>query len=235
MSAPLPDRPAAAAPTEGIYRFSVAHFLVALVVMLLTVPFIGDSTHGRLIEAGLMSVVLLSAVIAVGGRKRSLITAIALVAPALLTNWVRHIWPEGVAREFNQATAILFIAFVILRLLHFILTAPRVDSEVLCAAVAIYLLLGLMWAFAYALVAKLIPNSFAFSAANESQQSMIGFPSLYFSFCTLTTVGYGDIVPKSNVARLLAMVESTAGVFFATILLARLVALYSSDRPQRAA
>jgi hypothetical protein len=218
---------------EGLYRYSVAHFLVALVVMLATVPLVDEIIGGEIVESVLVTLVLLSAVIAVGGRRRALLLGALLVAPALISKWLDHIWPGHVPRAFTQAAAIVFLAFVTFRLLLFILTAPRVDSEVLCAAVAVYLILAFIWAFAYALVAGLNPKAFAFTVAGEPNPSLMRFQSMYFSFVTLTTVGYGDIVPVSKAARMLAMAESTAGMFYATILLARLVALYSSERRER--
>jgi hypothetical protein len=215
---------------EGVYRYSVAHFLVALVVLLLTVPLVDEIVAGELVESVLITVVLLSAVVAVGGRRRSLVTGLLLVAPAVVAKWAAHVWPGTVPPEFTQAAAIVFLAFVTLRLFYFILTAPRVDSEVICAAVAVYLILGLIWGFAYSMVAGLNPKAFAFTVAADPNPAMIRFQSLYFSFVTLTTVGYGDIVPVSKAARVLAMTEAIAGMFFGTILIARLVTLYSSDQ-----
>ena len=60
---------------------------------------------------------------------------------------------------------------------------------------------------------------------------MNGFTGLYFSFITLSTVGYGDIIPVSEVARMLAIVEAMFGMFYMTLLIARLVSLYSSKSP----
>jgi hypothetical protein len=60
---------------------------------------------------------------------------------------------------------------------------------------------------------------------------MAGFETLYFSFSTLTTVGYGDIIPVSNPARMLAMMEATTGVFYLAVLIARLVGHYSGNQP----
>ena len=132
--------------------------------------------------------------------------------------------------EVFLSAGLLFIAFIMLHLFRFILHAPRVNSEILCASVAIYLMLGLLWAFAYTLVARMVPDSFAFTVGPASSHLMHGFTSLYFSFVTLSTVGYGDIIPVSGVARLLAIAEATSGMFYVTLLIARLVALYSSDR-----
>jgi voltage-gated potassium channel len=88
-------------------------------------------------------------------------------------------------------------------------------------------MLGLLWSFAYILVDRLVPNSFVFTVGPVSSHSMNNFNALYFSFTTLSTVGYGDIIPVSGVARMLAMVEAVFGMFYVTLLIARLVSLYS--------
>jgi len=123
--------------------------------------------------------------------------------------------------------ALAFFVFLIVHYLSFILRAPRLNSEILCAGVATYLLLGIAWGFAYELVAELVPESFAFTVGPTSSHSMKGFVALYFSYVTLTTVGYGDIIPASGAARMLAMIEAMSGMFYVTLLIARLVALYS--------
>jgi voltage-gated potassium channel len=69
---------------------------------------------------------------------------------------------------------------------------------VLCAGVTVYLMLGLLWGLAYALIAVLVPNSFVFNAGPAVDHRMGGFEALYFSFITLSTIGYGDIVPVSK-------------------------------------
>jgi voltage-gated potassium channel len=91
--------------------------------------------------------------------------------------------------------------------------------------------LGLFWSFAYILVDRLVPNSFVFTVGPDSSHSMNNFNALYFSFTTLSTVGYGDIIPVSGVARMLAMVEAVFGMFYVTLLIARLVSLYSFKAP----
>src|SRR5258707_14089671 len=110
----------------------------------------------------------------------------------------------------------MFIGYVVLEFLRFIVRAPRVDFEVLCAGIATYMMLGLFWAFAYILVDRLIPNSFVFTVGPDSSHSMNDFNAIYFSFTTLSTVGYGDIVPTSCVARTLSMVEVGCGIVLLT-------------------
>jgi hypothetical protein len=110
-----------------------------------------------------------------------------------------------------------------------VLRAPSVNVEVLCASISAYLMLGLLWTVAYWLVDELTPGAFAFNAS-EARQSIHGFNAFYFSFITLSTVGYGDITPVSKVARMLAAMEAMTGLLYVAVLIARLVALYSSPK-----
>lgn len=216
---------------EGVRRFSVVHFLIALILLLAVFPFVDQLKYGDIVEAVLITSVLLSAVMAVGGRRRILIAAIVLAAPAVLGTWIDHIRSGLIPKEVLLVVGIIYVAFLIVQMLGFILYAPWVNSEVLCAAVATYLMLAILWAFAYTLLARLVPNSFVFSAGAD--RKMERFEALYFSLGTLTTVDYGDIIPVSNSARMLAMMEATTGVFFMAVLISRLVSLYSSNRPDQ--
>jgi len=210
-------------------RHPVALFLVALVLTFIVGPFEMQFHDGDLLEAVQLTVVLLSALLAVGGRHRTLACAIVLAAPALAGKWVNHWWPNLVPDLVFIVPALLFIMYVVLLLLWFILRAPRIDSEVLCAGIAGYLMLGLLWTAAYLFVARSIPDSFAFTAGPASSHSMTGFTALYFSLITLSTVGYGDIVPVSGAARMLAMTEAMTGTLYMAVLVARLVSLHSSN------
>jgi hypothetical protein len=115
-----------------------------------------------------------------------------------------------------------------MHLLGFIFRSSQVDSEVLCAAIAGYLMLVLLWSLAYTLVSQVVPESFVFTVGPESGHTMKDSTATYFSFVTLCTVGYGDIVPVSGIARSLAMMEAGIGVFYMAMLISRLVTLYSS-------
>jgi hypothetical protein len=215
-------------------RFSSRHFLAVLVVMFLASPFL-DDVYRRYpaVSAAIITVVLLSAALAVGDRRRIKIWAGLLGGPAILVTWLHRWFPDNVPEEYGFALAVLFAAFVAIRLFRFVLAARKVDGEVLSAAVATYLMLALLWSFAYMLIGKANPGAFAFTVGPASGRSMEGFTSLYFSLTTLSTVGYGDIVPVSNVARLLSTIEAVAGMFFVTLLIARLVSVYASgDRPE---
>lgn len=225
----LKDRVGARA---GVLRFSCAHLLVALVLLVISAPFVEKLSFGTAVEAVLLTLVFLSGVLAVGGRRRTLIWAIVLVAPALTAKWAIHLNPN-IAQEIFIGSGIVFVGFVAFHLFRFILTAPRVNSEVLCAGAATYITLALLWAFAYALLARLDPGAFVFSVP-PPDQPMKGFTPIYFSFITLSTVGYGDITPATGSARMLAMTEAVSGTFYVAVVIARLVSLYSTAAPVEA-
>jgi hypothetical protein len=219
-------------PTRaGLLRHSAAWFLGALIALFVALPFIEELPNGKLIEAALLTVVLGAAVLAVGGRRRTLIVASVLVAPVVGARWLHHFHLHDGTYVFHVSAFLVFLAFVVFQFLRFIVRSPRVNSEVLCAAVATYLLLGLLWASAYALVARLIPGSF--SGVATGSQPLHGFDALYFSLITLTTVGYGYIAPVSGPARMLAMLEAVTGTMYMAVLVARLVSGYSSATPTK--
>jgi Ion channel len=227
------ERPLETAPRAIGFKFDpfpAAYCLISLILMLVTLPFIEDLRGGTLIEAVLTTTLLLSAIFAAGAQGKKLVFGFLLATPALIASWESYSRPELMSLEIFRGTAILFFGFVVLQLFWFIVRAPRVDSEVLCAGVTVYLMLGLIWSFAYTLVDWLVPNSFGFNASPAVDHRMEGFQALYFSFITLSTIGYGDIVPVSKVARLLAIVEAVLGTLYVTLFIARLVSLYTSRR-----
>jgi voltage-gated potassium channel len=213
-------------------RFSTVGLLISLVVLFICAPFVEEIKGGDLIVTGLFSLVLLAGVLAVADQKHILVMAIVLVIPAIAGRWINHFRPDVVSATLFLTAALILIAFVVANLLRFVLRAPSVNVEVLCASIAAYLLLGLMWAMAYWLVDQLTPGgAFAFNT-NAGPQSMKGFTGFYFSFITLSTVGYGDITPVSRTARWLAAMEAMTGLLYVAVLIARLVALYSSPKSE---
>jgi len=210
----------------GLRRFSTVQLLIVLALLFFFFPFVEEVKGGDLIVSLLLSVVLLSAVLAVASSRRTLIVALLLAIPAVAGRWINHFRPDLVPPAVFLIAGLVLVAFVVVNLLRFVWRAPSVNVEVLCASISAYLMLGLMWTMAYWLVDQLTPGAFAFNT-NAGRQSMNGFNAFYFSFVTLSTVGYGDITPVSKVARMLAAMEAMTGLLYVAVLIARLVALYS--------
>jgi hypothetical protein len=212
------------------HRFSAVELLIALGLLFVSFPFVEEIKGGEVIVAILLSLVLLSAVVAVADRKGVFLIALLLASPAIGSRWFYHFRPDLVPPPVFLAAELVLIAFVVVNLLRFVLRAPSVNAEVLCASISAYLMLGLMWTVAYWLMDRLTPGgAFAFNT-NAGQQSMNGFNAFYFSFITLSTVGYGDITPVSRIARWLAATEAITGLLYVAVLIARLVSLYSSPK-----
>src|SRR5262245_16116058 len=112
---------------SGMRRHSVAHFLGVLTLIIVLMPFLQNTVFERQSEAILFTLMLISAVLAVGGRRKSLIIALVLVVPALLSRWIHQFFPTVVPREVFAICGLLFVAYVIAHLLRYILVAPRVN------------------------------------------------------------------------------------------------------------
>ena len=125
---------------------------------------------------------------------------------------------------------ILFLGFTTWILLRHVMQAKQVDSDTLCGAVSVYLLLGIAWVLLYGVIETVQPGSFNVSSALTGDESKAWADLVYYSFVTLTTLGYGDVAPLSPRVRSLAVLEAITGVFYVAILVARLVGLHIAQR-----
>src|SRR5215475_12627719 len=214
-------------PPSRIAQASHLVFLVALAVFIVASPFLAPLPSGALINTALFTLVMLAGLMVIGVRRGTLLLAMVLVVPGVVARWINHYRPESMPAVVYLTFAMLFLVLVGVEFLRFILRAPRVTVQVLEAGISTYLVFGLLWALAYMMVDGLTRGAFVFSVAGDSMAQS----AIYYSFVTLTTMGYGDIAPVSRVARMLAMLESTTGVMYMSVLIARLVGLYSTVTP----
>ena len=194
---------------------------------------------GRLLITLFFSFLLISGVGAVAKSGRTTAVVGGLVLASLALRWLR-LWLGGGSLIVPDALfSSLFCIVLAAVVLAQVLREGPVTFHRIEGAVAFYLLLGLAWAFAYELVQLRWPNAFippssAMTDANEDPTARF----VYFSFVTLTSVGYGDITAVHPFARSLAMLEALIGQLFPAILLARLVSLelyhrQAKEREQR--
>jgi hypothetical protein len=208
-------------------------FLVALILLIVSYPFVTELMSGELIENVLMAVLLVSGALAVGGASWPL--TILLIVPALICPWIDQYQRGLLPIWLITGTQTVFVCFVVIQLQRFIQRATRVNAEVLCAGISGYLMLGILWTPTILMVSQLNPGSFS-GVHLAVGQSLGRFDALFLSFVSLTCLGCNDITPLSKIARMLVMMESLTGVLYLTVLIARLVALYSihekSTNPQ---
>ena len=185
----------------------------------------------------LFSVVMLSALSTVSRKRRELVIATVLLLLGLLPQWIGafRIADVDMAGRIPLALFLIYVCALILRM---VLTSKVVDLEVILAALCVYLLLALIWAIAYHLVEVYQPGSFSIPAAilaNHSNPEQATAGALhYFSFVTITTLGYGDVTPVAPLARSLAMLEAVVGQIYLVTLIARLVSMETVQRESTA-
>ena len=119
-----------------------------------------------------------------------------------------------------MSAALRFLIFIIVIILKFIFNRDEITRDLIAGAAVVYLLTAITWTYVYRLIEMIQPGSFAIA---QSQIFGEQSPFLYYSFVTITTLGYGDVTPVSNPARSLALLEAILGQLYIAILIARLV------------
>ena len=127
------------------------------------------------------------------------------------------------------ALFLFVLAAIFTLVVRWMMRAGHINAEVLCAAICGYLLLGIFWAVLYSILITVRQMWFPHDPAAFTSTNNDTFEPrdlLYFSYMTLTTTGYGDIVPRGSEVRMFAVLEAMVGLFYNTIVIARFVSLY---------
>ncbi len=201
--------------------------LVVIVFVLRPVAEVGPA--GRtLIEAG-MAVVLLAGVWTVWSSRQQAVLLTAVVVLAEAVNLLHRQLPAGGLAPWRGLAMAAPIGILALLVLSRVFRSGPITRQRIEGAVAVYLLVALRWGQLYQFLESLVPGAFQLPSAPQGDRFP---PLLYYSFVTLTTLGYGDIVPVHPVARSLAMVEALVGQLYPAILIARLVSLQLSSKAE---
>jgi hypothetical protein len=226
MSSALQDRVGLAYRSQSAHlprRYALLFY--TLLLTMVAAPTLGAfGLPGALIEF-FLAANLLAAVMPVGsarGRRILLAIVAALWVTRSATAWFDH--PGFSAMTLSFWT--LMAMFAAASALRYAMRATSVDAEHLYAALSAYLLAGIFFGIFYWVLDQIHPGTFA-TPGDFSRVS-----ALYFSFVTLATLGYGDIVPRTDVARGLAIVEGVGGQLFLAVMVARLVSLYTGGQPR---
>ncbi len=178
-----------------------------------------------------MTLLFVSGVAALAGRGWTAYAVGAVAVASLAVRWVTEVRPGRVLIVWDMALAILALALLTMFILRQVFRAGPITGDRIRGAILVYLLIALVWCVAYQLIDFVSPGSFRFPDQRLPAPGRLSQELAYYSFITLTTVGYGDITPVSPVARTLASVEALIGQLYPSILIARLVSLQISSRP----
>jgi len=214
--------------TPIIHRARFSPLLITLAIYIFGVlPFFRPGAGRSLLINVAFSVVMASAVYAVSGTRRALIRASAVVGTVLVGTWCLQFFDGSTLRAVVFSAAGLAIFGGTLLVIREVLRSRTVNGETIQGAICGYLMLALCWSFLYALVETSRPGSFHGLEVTEPVEAT---RFIYFSFVTLTTLGFGDAYPLTDGAQSLVTLQAVVGQFYLAILVARLVALYTRDQ-----
>ncbi len=199
--------------------------LVALLLDLLLSPFLENHHLGRILFSVFSTVVLLSALYSVSENQRRFYIGLALFVPATAGVWLSFLAPQFSELAGAPVLSTVFLIYTAYRILTHVLRSQEVTSEVIYGALCVYMLVGLIWGMLYFGLESFQPGSFQMNPGTSPTEGMVSH-CIYFSYVTLTTLGYGDFSPLSAGARGLAMVEALMGQLYLAVLIARLVGMH---------
>lgn len=205
------------------------YLLSALLFLLFAIPLAHDLEiwSAPLVRTVVFSVLLLVGVWSLKGGGRVFTIGMTLAIIGVILNVLAM---ELKSAIFQFGSLVLLIGFLVVAIsftLRQVVFGTEMNANRLVGAICVFLLLGVIWALAYSLLELVVPSSFA-GVAPISESSWDN-SWLYFSFVTLTTLGYGDITPVSATARSLAYLQAVVGQFYVAVLVAGLVSAYISE------
>ncbi len=201
-----------------------------LTILLLTTiisPLLNQGTILQVIFDAALSLILIVGCFTVSRHKMTPWIAMVLAIPMLLSTWSTQFgFNIPLLKIIGSISGSAYFALIAVTILVYIFNTRSVTGEVISAALVVYLLLGVLWGFGYNLIDLIHPGSFNvpehFTKSEEHSY-------MYYSFITLTTVGYGDITPISGMARSLSMLEGIIGQSYMAVLVARLVGMHVAN------
>jgi hypothetical protein len=216
---------------EQTRKYGFEILLLSLVV-LMVVPGLIPEGRGSFLSSIFLMMILLSSLYLTKTNRRMVWIGAAMALLILLTNWPIGLMVEQQRVIANSALQIMFLGFVCTHIFSFILGARALTNQLIFAALCMYLLMGLVWSFIYTLLVAIDPESIRLASVVHEEEGVrdVFSEMYYFSFVTLTTLGYGDILPVSQLARSLATMEAILGQLYLAVVIASLVGIQISSR-----
>jgi hypothetical protein len=212
-----------------VYRLTDTYGVILLLIIIdyIVASALTTSGWGRFISVFLLGVTLLLTLRVSRARRILQVLAVIYLVVSSLSALLSEVTPgaDTISQHLSILAGILLLVtpFAILR--H-IASHPVVTTETVLGAVSLYLLLGFSFAFIYLGLAVLSPVPFF-----EGQSPASINNTLFFSYTTLTTVGYGNLVPAQSFGQTVAVMEALLGPIYLTLIVARLVSLWGQERP----
>jgi len=213
-----------------IQAFFQRRFLILLVLimsLLVLTPFLDDFVETRILMDAFLTAIFFAIIFAVKSKRSHVIIASILALPLVISTWSFYFVELTSISLLTRIFGALFFGYAVINILRIVVQSEEVTKETIYAAIVAYMLMALMWAFLYMILELLAPGSFSFPERGFRAETM---RFKYFSFVTITTLGYGDIAPLTNKASSLVMLEALFGQIYLVVLVAWLVGMHVSRR-----
>lgn len=212
--------------------------MTALLVLLIIGPLVGRvEVLAQSLYLGdfVLVLLLLASVRTFFDSRRHFQSCLSLAFIALIFGVLNRVVDPDLRVGFAVAghvTEVVLLGYLILLIAGDIFTRNEVDTDTICGSITVYLLMAGVFSVAYTIILELEPGAFRIPADIKADDGSLGPDRLmaYFSLVTITTLGYGDITPKNEMARSLANLEALVGQLYLTVLVARLVGRHVSTR-----
>jgi hypothetical protein len=208
--------------------FSRNRFLllfISFILLFVLEPLVDNAIALDTLLDFLVTLILMSAVYAISQKRRTLAIALLLGIPFFLGHWGVYVLDSVPLKLLGVLSGVLFFGYVSGLIVMHLFTEQKITPDLVIGSVCGYFLLGFMWAFTYAAIEIVLPGSLHLT--HEGYRDLSNFA--YFSFVTLTTLGYGDVLPLTSPARNFAILEAVIGQIYLTVLVARLVGIHISQ------
>jgi hypothetical protein len=209
-------------------KVRIGRFLFLLLSILLIFvirPFLEDFIKINVLMDIFFTVILLSGIYAASQKKNFLIIALAIAFPTLIAHWSAYFLKIPYSFLVGSILGSIFFAYITIIILFYLFREKEITSDIIIGSICAYFLIGLMWAYVFSAMEIVKPGSFQIP-----QQLNIGMHHFtYYSFVTITTLGYGDITPISHPAQSLSFLEAITGQLYIAVLIARLVGIHISQ------
>ncbi len=216
-----------------ILRHRLLLILVSLILLLITFPIIHDqyATYLLLTEIAL-TILMITGLYIIGSHFRTILVATLIALLAFTVIGFNMMLQSKNLLIIGLVLEITFFSVTVTTIIRHVLTYKKVTADKIYGAICAYLLIGIIWALIYTVLENSMPNSFIFSYGINvdydyvfSHRFYFG-PFIYYSFVTLTTLGYGDIAPITIPAQVFSALEAVIGQLYVAVLIARLVGLH---------
>ena len=192
--------------------------LVSMLLLITVFPYFEKTEIGSTILVVLFTAVLLSGIYAVSYDIRYVAVGLLLAIPTFILGWSNAFTPRITADLAWMIFMIVFLVYTLAIILRHIFEADSVTIGEIYAAISVYVMIGLAFGIGYHFLNTLGPDSIKFNEGEDTMSALI-----YFSFTTLSTVGYGDITPISAIARSLSIIEMIIGATYVAVLIGALI------------